>query len=98
MVVSRPASLPAARTDTHFSERRTRSQIFTAHYESDRAVDTIKLDALDWLSAPQGRRPEQRRVLVQAGGQARVPGGARCGVARHRDSFDQSRLAAQSCA
>src|SRR5438445_513135 len=39
------------------------------------------------LFTPQGRRPEQRRVLVQPGRQASVPGAARFGMAQHRESF-----------
>jgi hypothetical protein len=39
------------------------------------------------LPASQGRRSRQRSILVQPGGQARVPGAAGCGVDEHCDSF-----------
>jgi hypothetical protein len=35
----------------------------------------------------QGRRSEQRSLLVQSGWEARLPRTARCGMAQHRERF-----------
>jgi hypothetical protein len=54
-------------------------------HESAQQDEGIEGSWVHAYPASQGRRSGQRSLLVQPGGQARVPGAAGCGVAKHSE-------------